>query len=221
MTLETSAVEVSQVGTVAVVRMDDGRVNALSLEMTSRLRQALDSVRDAGAIVLAGREGCFSAGLDRKSMLGTDPEVAIRNFNAVNQIYMLMLTLPAPTIVACTGHALAAGAVFLLVTDVRFGCRTSAKIGLNEVQIGLPLVPIAVATARARLASTAFVRATLGGAVYDPVGAAEVGYLDEVVEPADLLERSIEHASRLAKLNRRAYVATRELILAPILEGYR
>lgn len=214
----TMPVTVTEQGSVAVVRIDDGKVNALSLDVISQLGAALDGVRDADAVVLTGRDGCLSAGLDRSVMLGADRAAVTANLRTVTGLYETLLSLPAPTLVGCSGHALAAGALFLLVADVRIGAAGPWKIGLNEVQIGLPLFPLAIAVARARLASTAFVAATLEATVYDAAGAAEVGYLDRVVEPTELLDVAVDHATRLGRLDRRAYLTTRRLILAPVLD---
>lgn len=205
-------------GSVAVVQLDDGKVNALSLDVVTELEEALNNAAADGAdaVVMTGRTGCLTAGLDRSIMLGADRAAVFGNLRRVTGLFQTIMRLPVPTVVACSGHAIAAGALILLVADVRIGARVRSKIGLNEVQIGLPLFPLAVAAARARLDSTAFVRSTLEGAVYDYDGAVEVGYLDRTAEAADLVATAVDEAARLGQLDRPAYLATRELILAPV-----
>ena len=52
-------------GDVLVIRMDDGKANALSNASIDALNAALDEAeRDAGAVVLVGRPGRFCAGFD-------------------------------------------------------------------------------------------------------------------------------------------------------------
>ena len=52
-------------GPTAVITMDDGKVNALSLPMLMELNAALDEARaERRVAVLTGREGVFSAGFD-------------------------------------------------------------------------------------------------------------------------------------------------------------
>ena len=55
---------------IAVIRLDDGKVNALSHAVLDGLGAALDRAEkdDAKAVVLAGREGRFSAGFDLSVM---------------------------------------------------------------------------------------------------------------------------------------------------------
>jgi len=214
----TDVVTVEVRDSVAVIRLDDGKVNALSLDMIAALEEALTSAPGtADAVVLTGRPGCLTAGLDRSIMLGADRAAVSGNLRRVTRIYQKIMNLPVPTVVACTGHALAAGALLLLVADARIGARVPSKIGLNEVRIGLPLFPLAVASARARLRSTAFLRSTLEGEVYDWAAAADVGYLDRVVEEGQLLGVAVEHAARLGRCDRSAYLATRELVFAPVI----
>lgn len=217
MTSDAVTVQIDEA--VAVVRIDDGKVNALTLDMIGGIQGALESASaGADAVVLTGRPGCLTAGLDRSVMLGTDRNAVSGNLRRVTDLYRQMMDLPVPLVVACPGHAVAAGALFLLVADVRVGARVPSRIGLNEVQIGLPLFPLAVAAARARLAPRDFYQATIGATLYDSAGALEAGYLDEVVEPDALLDVATERAAALGGLDRRSYLRTRRLVVAPILD---
>jgi enoyl-CoA hydratase len=110
---------------------------------------------------------------------------------------------------ACTGHALAGGALLLLTGDVRLGADGPYKLGLNEVAIGMPLPALGVAFAKDRLSSGELVRATLLAQGYDPAGAVRAGYLDEVVPADALLARARAEAARLGVLSRSAYGATK------------
>ncbi len=51
-------------------------------------------------------------------------------------------------VAACTGHAVAAGALMVLACDLRIGVDGPVKIGLNEVAIALTLPPWALALDR-------------------------------------------------------------------------
>ena len=96
------------------------------------------------------------------------------------------------------GHALAAGALLLLTTDVRIGSDSPAKIGLNEVAIGMPLPIFAVEFARDRLTKKTFTQATMGARVFSPEEAAVAGYLDRVVPADTVLDEAVAEARRLA-----------------------
>ncbi len=94
---------------VATIKLDDGKVNALSLEMQSAIGDAIDRAdADGAAIVLTGRPGIFSAGFDLRTIAAGGPETAamvIGGFRLAERI----LTYPRPVVVGCTGHAIAMG----------------------------------------------------------------------------------------------------------------
>ncbi len=73
-----------------------------------------------------------------------------------------LLLEPLPVVAACTGHALAAGALVLLAADHRIGAAGDWKIGLNEVAIGMPLPVWAVELARYRMPPSEFDHIVLG-----------------------------------------------------------
>ena len=110
-----------------------------------------------------------------------------------------------PVVIACTGHAVAAGALLLLGADARVGAAGAFRIGLIETQIGLVLPRWAVELSRERLSPRQFQFATVGAQMYDPQGALDAGFLDAVVEPDALDARAVEEATRWAELPRAAY----------------
>lgn len=207
--MTTAAVSYELDGSVAVIRLDDGKANAISHEVVDALHEALDRAEaEARAVVIVGREGRFSAGFHLPTMTAGTTEMR-GLVGAGAELLLRLYLLPRPVVVACTGHALAAGALILLVGDVRVGAAGDHKIGLNEVAIGMQLPIFAVELARDRLLPTAFTAATMGAEIYDPAGAAAVGYLDRVVPADDLLAAAIAEAARLAELRTGAFAETK------------
>jgi len=195
---------------IALVHMDDGKANALSEGMIDELGSAFDRAdKEASAIVLSGRPDRFCAGFDLKVMMSS-PEAATSLLKKGSALLMKMYGSPVPLVVACTGHALAGGALVLLTGDVRIGAAGAYRIGLNEVSIGMPVPILAMELARDRIATTDLVKATLHATIYDPDGAARVGYLDEVVAPGEVLARAKAEAARLGAYGRTPFVATKE-----------
>ena len=198
-----------QEGDVALLRLDDGKANAISHEMLAALHGALDRAeKEARAVVLLGRPGRFSAGFDLATM-GAGPEAAQKLVGGGAELLIRLYELPLPVVAACSGHALAMGSLLLLASDSRIGVRGGFKVGLNEVAIRMVLPLFAVELARARLSKRHFQRATIQAEIYDPEGAVDAGYLDSVVEPGDLVEASLAEASRLAELPRTAFAETK------------
>lgn len=196
-------------GTTAVVQMDDGKANALSGAMITALSEALARAeQEAGAMVLAGRPDRFCAGFDLRVMMSS-PEAAMDLLERGSELLMKLYGATLPLVIACTGHALAGGALVLLTGDRRVGASGAYRIGLNEVSIGMPVPVLAMELARDRLLPTELPRATLLAQIYAPEEAALAGYLDEVVPAAEVLARAKEEATRLSALARSAFQATK------------
>ena len=183
---------------VAVLRLDDGKANAVGYSAIAAIDAAIeDAENNARALVIEGRPGRFSAGFDL-GVMQQGPEAARDLVAAGARTAIRLYGSRVPVVAACTGHALAFGAIMLLSSDVRIGADIDAKIGLNEVSIGMPLPIFAVELARDRLAPRHFTAATALATVYSPEGAAEAGFLDEVVASDELGETAVRRAAMLA-----------------------
>ena len=202
---------------IAVVTVDDGRANALSHPVLDALSAALDRAakEEAKAIVMTGRGGRFCAGFDLDVMMSGASQRRML-VEAGARLFLRMYEFPRPIVLACTGHALAAGAVWLTACDWRVGADIEAKIGLNEVAIGLPLPIFALELARARLVSHRILDATAHARIYTPRQAVEVGYLDEVTDPASLMSAAMERAAALGALRDPAYSHTKHMVRAAV-----
>jgi enoyl-CoA hydratase len=193
----------------AVLTMDDGKANALSVAMIDALLAGLARAEaEASAVVLVGRPDRFCAGFDLRVMM-SGPDHAKALLRRGSELFMKLYGLPLPLVLACTGHALAGGALVLLTGDLRLGAAGPYRIGLNEVSIGIPVPVLAMELARDRLAVPELARATLGARIYDPEAAAAAGYLDAVVPVDQLVARAREEAARLGALSRQAYAASK------------
>ena len=127
-------------GVVSTIQLDDGKANALSVEMFAQLNAALDRAEaEKTAVLLSGRQGMFSGGFDL-AVFKQGKQPLIEMLSAGAKTSERLLTFPAPTVVACTGHAMAMGVFLLLCVDVRLGVGEGPfKYAVNEVQIGLTL----------------------------------------------------------------------------------
>lgn len=207
---------------VAVVRLDDGKANALAPTVITDLHTALDRAEaDARAVVLIGRPGRFSAGFDL-SVIRESPDSARSLVAAGGELCMRLFGFPRPVVAACTGHAVAAGALVLLSCDLRLGADVEARIGLPEVGIGMYLPRFATTLAESRLSRRHLTRATLLATMYDPRGAVDVGFLDEVVPPDELEERALTAATAAATgLSPEGFARTRERLRGALIASVR
>ena len=199
-------------GSVAVIVMDDGKANVFNDASIGAIHAALDRAeQEAGAVVMAGRPGRFSGGFDL-SVMGSDPDTMRALVRSGAELLLRIWECPRPFVVACTGHAVAAGAMFLLAADYRIGLEGEWSIGLNEVGIGMPLPVFTVELARARLDPRQFTAATMHARLYDGAGAVEAGYLDEAVPGDQLLDRVMVVATEMAKFPPSGYLPSKQRV---------
>jgi len=204
---------------VALLRLDDGKANAISPAVLEALAGALDRAEEAGqAVVLAGRPGRFSAGFDLGVMREGGPAAAREMVTGGARLALRLARHPAPVVIGCTGHALAMGAVLLMSVDSRIGAEGDFKIGFNEVAIGMTTPIFLMELARERISKRHFMRALVQAEIYTPSASLDVGFLDRTVPPDQVIGEALAEAERLAKLPRAAYVRTRARARAAALE---
>jgi enoyl-CoA hydratase len=202
------SVSTVEVDGVLVATMDDGKVNALSMAVIDGLRSALGVAASRGLpLVIAGRDGCFSAGFDLALIKSDDRDLFVATFAEGALLYREIVEAPIPVVASCPGHALAGGALLLLSADYRIGRVGSYRVGLNEVRIGMALPAFAVVMATHRLERRYLTAATMFAEIVSPERALAMGYFDEVVE--DPLPRACSFASELATLPAAAFATTK------------
>lgn len=208
----SNLVSYHEAGPAAIVTMDDGKVNALSMAMFGEVNAALDRAGQAGAtVVLAGREGIFSAGFDLKVLRAGGPQAAAL-VQAGFELSARLLAFPAPVVVACTGHAVAMGAFLLLSGDFRIGAAGPYRITANEVAIGLTMPRAAIEICRQRLAPAHLSRALILAEVYSPADAGPAGFLDRTLPPGEVVPAAQAIAGQLSRLDRAAHAATKQRV---------
>lgn len=220
---ESSSVIYELIGSVAVVSVDDGKANALGHEVLAGLEAALErsDADKAGALVINGREGKFSAGFDLSVMTaGVDQARELLARGA--RLGLALFEADRPVVLGVTGHALAMGAILLCSADVRIGARGPFKIGLNEVRIGMPVPSFAVELCRARLSPPFFTGAVQLGHIHTPDEALAAGFLDELVEPDQVADRTLHLATELAEaIHHGPFRVTRENVHGELARSLR
>lgn len=195
---------------VATLTMDDGKANALSLDMSTGLLRGLDKAEnEARVVVITGRPGVLCGGFDLKVIRGGDEQARIAMRDSGYKLLRRLYLYPLPVIIACTGHAVAAGGLMLLTADVRIGVEGAFKIGLNEVGIGLALPIVGLELARDRLSPNLMTASVLEAQLFDPEEACEAGYLDIAVPIHSLGETVHKRAHALGELDAAAFAETK------------
>lgn len=211
--------QVQRSGEVAVLRLNAGKANAIGPGFLRQLNDLLDQVADARAVVLIGTGKAWSAGLDLPSLVGLD-RPAMRDFMRVFGDTMLrVLTLPVPVVAAINGHAIAGGCVLTLMADVRWMAAGTARIGLNETQLGLGLPAEVIEPLRLRLPASSWLPIALEGGLHLPQDALRLGLVDAVVDAADLEAGAVARAAELGKIPQAGFAQVKAALLRPTLQA--
>jgi enoyl-CoA hydratase len=172
---------------VAHISMDDGKVNAIGLAAIASLGERLDEAEkdeSASAIVLSGREGVFCAGFNLADIRNPESATALRL--QFIDLVLRLFEFEKPVVVACTGHALGAGAGLLVVADRRIGAEGEFKLGFNEASVGVVISKATGELARYRMPMPWF-ESIITGATFTPGQAVAAGLLDQVVESHEVM----------------------------------
>jgi enoyl-CoA hydratase/carnithine racemase len=182
---------------VAVVRLDNGKVNALSTELLRQLESAAEALTDnpPGAVVVTGSDRMFAAGAEISEFGGPDEARTIgdcftRALNAVAAI-------PRPTIAAVNGFALGGGCELSLACDFRV-CAASSRFGQPEILLGI--IPGGGGTQRlARLVGPSLAKDLIfTGRQVGAEEALRIGLVNRVAE-GSALDEALAWAGELAK----------------------
>jgi enoyl-CoA hydratase/carnithine racemase len=204
-------VQVERDGSVAVVRLDRGVINAINLDMAKALAGALDSLRDnadvTGVVLASASAKFFSMGFDLPELLQLDRAGMAEFFWAFNDACLSLYTLPKPTVAAIENHAIAGGCILALCCDYRYIAEGRNLMGLNEVKLGVPVPYLAQSILEQAAGSRSAREITYGGGLYEPEKALGLGLVDKVVEAGQVLPEAVSRAKELGAAPAEAFAA--------------
>jgi 3,2-trans-enoyl-CoA isomerase len=204
--------------TIHELRLARPPVNALNPALVRSLRTAVEGASREGArgIVLSGREGMFSAGLDVPALLQLQRDDLRVFWNDFFGLCAALARSSIPVVAAVTGHAPAGGAVLAIMCDYRVMADGAFKIGLNETQVGLAVPDCIQAALRRLVGAYRAERLMVAGAMLEASDAKAVGFVDELVATDLVVPRAIAWLSDLLKLPPIAMSETRRLARADL-----
>jgi Delta3-Delta2-enoyl-CoA isomerase len=200
-------------GNILELQLDRPPVNALRGDILDELHERIiGAVQDekVQALVLSGKPGFFSAGLDVPFLLGLDRTGIYDMWKSIFAVCEALAKSPIPVCAAITGHSPAGGAVLSLYCDHRIMSRGRYKIGLNEVQVGLPLPGLLYEALVYVVGSRQAERLAVGGLLLCPQRALEVGLVDELSDEKDVLDAAIQWSQTLLRSPQIALRLTRK-----------
>ena len=206
---------------IAVLRIEHGKANTLDTELCSAIVDAFEDASEAGAVVLTGTGKIFSAGVDLFRVLEGGASYIDDFVPAMCRAFERIFVHPAPVVAAANGHAIAGGCLLVAAADQRLMAAGSARIGIPELQVGVPFPPIALEIMRFATPPQHFQTIVYRAETHEPDAALALGLLDEIAEPDELLERAVSRATRLASVHRESFALTKRESRRPTMVRIR
>jgi len=210
-------------GDVAVLRLEAGKANAIDTALLDRLEagRAAALAGPARALVVTGYERFFCAGLDLVGLSTLDRPAMGAFMRRFNQVMGDLFACPLPVVAAVNGHAIAGGCVLAMCADQRVLVDGGARLGTNEVPLGVGLPPSALEPIRWQLTPAVAFRVLLRGELFEPDEALELGLVQELAPADAVLERAVARAAELGALPGPAFAQAKEALRRPATAAIR
>jgi enoyl-CoA hydratase len=203
-----------------VVTLDRPRANALSPDLVAELTRAVAAVADASALVLASSQPLFSAGWDLPAVRALPREEMRRFLGDFTALVRALFAFEAPVVAALPGHAIAGGLIVAATADERVAADGQGELGLSEVALGVPIPRSCYEVFRHVLGERGAERLAAAGDNVSVARAFEIGLVDRVVPPANLLESAVDRARQLAGRSPAAYAEVKRRARAGALARF-
>ncbi len=192
----------------ASITMDDGKANAMDFHYFEEMNSALTEIESSGSrvLIIKGRQGFFSGGLDLKLMSTLAPNDIDKLAETFARTMLRVFLYPIPTVALCTGHAIAGGAMLAFACDRRHIMNGNYRIQVNEIAIGIPLPSWMLLIGKSAIPSALRTEALLHAKTYTPEEAHDAGIFHGLVDNGEDITVAINsEVEALMSLNKPAY----------------
>jgi enoyl-CoA hydratase/carnithine racemase len=214
-------IELSFNDSVAIVRFNRPKVNAINRAMTEELNETFANLAEAEqveAAILVGRGNVFSAGLDLFEIFDYDEEAFDRFWASFHRAIVQMLGFPKPLVAAVNGHAPAGGCVFAMCCDHRVMADGEFHIGLNEVPVGIVMPNALVELTKWRVGPTKAEHMLLNGSLMTAKEAHALGLVEDYCPQAEVEIWAETRVTKWLGMHRDAWRKTKAALRKPLLE---
>lgn len=212
-------IDIIEHGRIRELRLNRPPANALTPELLMELRNQVKNAshQGVGALVLSGVPGMFSAGLDIPRLLKLNRLEIAALWKTLFDAIGALACSTIPICAAVSGHAPAGGTVLAIFCDRRIAAEGPFKIGLSEVQVGLPLPPVILHALRRLVGPSQSERLAVRGLLLSPQEAMQVGLVDETAPAEEVVARAIEWSEDLLTIPHVAMACTRQQARADLV----
>lgn len=190
---------------IAILKFNNGVTNAISTDFLNDFFAKIDNAENKyNGLILTGNEKFFSMGFNLPELLIMNKESFTEFYNLFNELIVRLYSLPIPTCSVITGHAIAGGFIIALATDYRFAV-SDKKIGLNEINIGVPVPYLAQLILKEIVNDRIFKNLVYYGDFLTTNSALDYGLIDEIYSLEEIIDKTIEKISKLSYKEKKAF----------------
>jgi Delta3-Delta2-enoyl-CoA isomerase len=179
----------------AIAQLDRGKANPINRQMIHEITELANQIAkndSVNGLILLGKEGYFSAGLDLSELIQLNKAGMTSFWKDFTQMMAILVSFPKPLIAAVTGHAPAGGCILAICADYRVMAEGNYKIGLNEVPVGI-IVPKHIHSLYSFwIGERTAYQNLMEGKMVNPDKALQMGLIDEVVHLTEVLTKAEE-----------------------------
>jgi enoyl-CoA hydratase/carnithine racemase len=151
-------------------------------------------------------------------MLAGADRVEVRRFLGLfNDLVDEIFSYLGPTAAAIGGHAVAGGCLLAMSCDLRVMATGRPRIGLSELNLGVPVPARSLLMLNARLAPNVVEELVVGGDGCTAERARNLGIVHRTTEPRQLVATAERELRRLASRPAYAFSETKNILLAETL----
>jgi enoyl-CoA hydratase len=206
---KTLSVQTPHAGVVVLQLNRPERLNAINHVMVGELKETLAAVSadtSVHAVVITGAGRGFCSGIDMRDFGPAIPEATapaidrLRFQERMAALPRAIRHIPQPVIAAVNGPCVGAGLALCLASDIRM-CSTAAIFGNGAILLGLSGAEMGMSYFLPRIVGASVAADwMLTGRMVSAEEADRRGLVSELVDPAELFQRALETASRIAEL---------------------
>lgn len=189
---------------VAHVRLNRPKSNALNLEVIQELNALIQNIQQNPAVegmILQGKDGFFSSGLDLMTLYNLDASEFKIFWNEFLLLVRSLVNFSKPSVAAITGHSPAGGCVLAICCDYRVMMDGDYIIGLNELPVGIVVPECIFHLYSFWIGKAVAYRSLLQGKLFNPQEAHKIGLVDEVVPASQIISSSEMAISHFMKFD--------------------
>ena len=210
---------------VRILKLNRRVINSFNGELVTELANLLQEVKETNKItalvITSTNDKFFSLGFDIPELINLAPQDFKKFFTAFNHLCLDLYTLPKPTIAAFSGHTIAGGFILASCCDLRFMCQGKKFCALNEINLGVPVPYLSDHILRQLVGDRKATEMIYSGKMIPADQAFQMGIVDGLYPPEQVLRESIDKAGELGNLPSNAFGAIKDNRTRSVAEAIR